>query len=122
MNTISEDHPFVPVEPATDPKPIALFATPSSRDALHNYMQLFTVEDEKAAADLGHDNFANPQLEGVIENLEPEQKLIALVVAGMRWNLMCKELEDARGTERDSEQNTNAGADADTRTASGNSE
>lgn len=76
------------------PQPIGIFATPASREALLDYKSLFTVERE--AADIGFTHFRSEDLEERIKDLEPAHQIVAYTVAGMRWNLMCKELAEAR--------------------------
>lgn len=80
----------------SDPQPVELFATPVSREALINYMNLFSVEEEQEAAQFGFANFNSEQLDVGIDKFSPAARIVALTVAGMRWNLYCKEVAEAR--------------------------
>lgn len=77
-------------------EPIAIFATPASKDALLKYKALFSAPDEVEAAQLGYDNFDKEELGTLIEELPPAAGIVAWTVAGMRWNLLCKELKEAK--------------------------
>lgn len=86
------------------PQPVPLFATPADGKALLDYMELFSG-DEREAAQIGFANFGNKNFDDVIVDMEPATKLVAIVVAGMRWNLYCKDHRSAQDvTERHSEQ------------------
>lgn len=77
-------------------EPIVIFATPASKEALLKYKALFSAPDEVEAAQLGYDNFRNEELGDILEKLKPVNRIVAWTVAGMRWNLLCKELKEAK--------------------------
>ena len=81
----------------TDYKPVPIFATPESPEALNKYVDLFKIDDEISAAKLGYSLFKDHtelqvQLDKLEEEIKPSSELIAYTVAGMRWNLFCKEM------------------------------
>lgn len=74
------------------PQPVDIFATPENREALVSYIKRFSTKSEKEAALLGFNNFNSTSLGIRVDKLEPAERIVALTVAGMRWNLYCKEV------------------------------
>ena len=79
-------------------KPIGLFETPDNEKALVKYIALFNGDDALAAS-LGYSYWkklcTNSWIETeklFVDNIIPKSSMIvAITVAGMKWNLTCKE-------------------------------
>jgi len=78
--------------------PIALFATPDGMSALKDYMGLFAAERDIHAAQVGFDyhevilsnSWVKHKLFVRQHDIEGDCKIVAMTVAGMRWNLEAK--------------------------------
>ena len=87
---------------------IGIFATPDSAEALQKYMDLFCTDDERKAADLGYQNYTDILMKGqefVVEllaanGLDLGVTIVLVTIAGMRWNMLDAQEDNAVHTER----------------------